>query len=140
MGKFEDRQEKLAVYLFKHLGIEVTNPKEVLDSNKPLVLDEELDYFVLNVVPYELPFELSGEDSYDFEKEYDNSASRTFRIEDVLFSRHRVLRNNEFLKDREDISNKLKNYYSLIMNGLYSFDELQIIKDSQNIQDERIKK
>ena len=128
------------LYLFKHLGIEVTNPKEVLDSNKPLVLDEELDYFVLNVVPYELPFELSGEYSYDFEKEYDNSASRTFRIEDVLFSRHRVLRNNEFLKDREDISNKLKNYYSLIMNGLYSFDELQIIKDSQNIQDERIKK
>ena len=114
------------IYAYKSIGEIVENPLEVLDSRTPIVPDENLDEYISNVADIEVG---SLIDSYQFNEVSNGNSGLTMSVNGILFSRNRVLRNSACLKDQELIPEE-KEYYALIMNGIYSFEELQRIKTS----------
>ncbi len=121
------------LYAYKGIGEEVDNIEEVLETKEPIVPDEDLDSYIVNVADIET--EQLGEPPFVEVSNANNSL--TVNINGVLFSRNRVLRNRMYLEDKE-LTKEEKEYYSLILNGIYSLDELNIIKESYRSNDKRM--
>jgi len=104
---------------------------EMLDTNKFIIEDENLNQYILNVVPFRIPEYI--EDTMKLEKgEEENSnqrivnTPRTYKLANVVFSRNRVDKNKRKLEQLE-LSIEDKEFYALVYGSILNEEEWDTI-------------
>ena len=117
------------LYAYKSIGEVISTYEDllyVLEAKEPIVPDNDLDDYISNIVDIEVDRELR--EGYTFSEVSNEEKSLTVNVNGLLFSRNRVLRNRAYLEDKE-LTKEEKEYYAFIMNGIYSYEELQVLKN-----------